>query len=455
MLDLKITPKRPRILYIGNADSNPGVLYLQALVQSGYDVFHVGNNSTTFNTTGLPRKPFFVKTQVGPAQVQICEFSLKSLLDMVGYDWDAIVHVQNWIYFTDTELSPIPYYFYCTEIAYPRVPRCAWHVLAATDVIKRVLKLNCRWVKTFIYHPHSVPLIQGTTIKYPRLKKTIKGSFAGELYSLPLYRDRRETVKFVQEKVEGFEAHYLGQLVKGQEKKGRLPESGKGKLDAIKYTNLLLKTRCALNVPTVGGTNFRDLEALSMGAMLVTMGTPDLYLMGIEDGINCRIFKNKEEAVEIIDNDWEPEIARKGWETVFFGRKWWQQKDLKTIQQFKYLGFIEHEDSSKNYMKFWVQDKIPSLEQLKQLKNDGTVLRYKRTDRILKIVPKSAIMIEPILLKLGFIEWHVQGHTVFHRMKELALYMNRTAGILIPGEIDQILTKLNERNPALKTEEKK
>lgn len=443
MLELDIKELPPRILYIGNANSNPGVYYLQGLIDAGYRVYHVGVNSKSgFELSNIPERPYNIVTEVGPAQVNIREFSLKSLLDIVGHEWDAIVHVQNWLYFTDYELSPIPYYFYCTEVAYPRIPRCAWYVLSATHTIKKQNKRNSNWIRSYLYHPHSIPIIRGKQIKYPKLKRTILGSFAGELYSLPLYKTRREIVKNV-EKLDGFETHYLGpKLSRDGERK---PESGKGKLKAIPYSNLLLKSKSILNVPSVGGANFRDLEGPALGAMLVTIETPDLLLMGFEDGVNCRTYKTSEEAMKIIESEYDVEIAKKGWELIHFGRDWWQHNNFDVAKIFRYKGYQEFEDPSQNYMNFKLLGELKFNHVLEALLLEGIINSYDHINDSLKIIPKTAIMIEPILKRLGLVEWHTDGHLIFHRLKELATYMYRNNGIKIPDHLLGIIEKIKEK----------
>lgn len=443
MLELEIKKAPPRVLYIGSANSNPGIYYYQGLIDAGYRVYHVGDNSPQgFNTTNLPSKPYSIKTEVGSAQVRIKEFSLKSLLDIIGYDFDVIIHVQNWLYFTDHERSPIPYYFYCTEVAYPRVPRCAWHILSATEVIKKMNIRDCTWASSFLYHPHSIPVVRGRPLKYPKLKRTIKASFAGEMYSLPLYRPRRKIIKYLEKEVDGFESHYLGP----RNEKGERPiEAGKGKLAMIQYTNLLLKSKCILNIPSIGGTNFRDVEALSTGGMLVTIETPDLLLMGIEDGVNCRTFKTKEEAKQIIENEYDPKIAKAGWELAHFGRNWWQHRNIDIAKVFRYKQYHEFEDPTKNYMEFLLRVKLDVEEKIKSMQNDGIITSYNITKEKLIVVPKTAVMIEPILQNLGMIEWHVDGHLIYHRLRELATYIYRNNGIKIPSRLIDLITTIKNK----------
>ena len=445
MLEFDVEKKPPRILYIGSGQSNPGLFYLQGLSDAGYNIYHVGENSRFFNTVNLPKKPYMVSTQTGNNHVMIREFSLKSLLDIVGYDFDAIIHVQDWLYFNDLEKSPIPYYFYCTEIGYPRVPKCAWYVLCATEQILKICKANVNWAKSFIYHPHSVPIIRGRKLKYPSLKKTIQGSFAGELYSLQLYKQRREIIKYLEKNVDGFETHYLGPH-KGQGVERDI-ESGKGILKPIKYINLLLKSKCGVNVPTVGGSNFRDIEVLTNGAMLVTMETPDLLKMGLEDGINCRTFKTKEEAAKIIQGEYNEDIAEKGWELVYYGRKWWQHHNLDVARLFRYKGYHQYKDSSKNYMEFkLIGDNLLKIpEHLEKLQSGNIVESFTIKDELIKIKPKTADKIELILQDLGMIEWSIDGHTIYHRVKELAVYMNRNDGILIPDNILEIVDTIKNK----------
>lgn len=445
MLDISINPRPPRILYIGNADSNPGISYLNGLIDAGFNVFHVGKNSQNgFELKNLPEKPKYAQSTVGGAQVKIIEFALTSLLDIVGYDFDAIFHVQNWYYPTEKTLSPIPYFFYCTEIAYPEIPRSAWYVLSATNALKKIIKEECPWIKSFLYHPHSVPIRKGVPLKYPSFKRPIQSSFAGELYSLPLYNMRRDIVQTLEKENPDFETHYDGP--RDPKTNERKPEKGRGHLNAVHYFNLLLKSKYVLNVPCVGGANFRDVEALSTGSTLVTIETPDLLLMGIEDQINCRTYSTKQEALEIIQSPWDEKIAREGWKTIFFGRKWWQQQSLGIAINFRYKGYKEYTDESKNHLAFYLkEDKYNVINIVKKLKEEGIIQKYKYSKTSLKITPKTADMEELILQRLGFVEWSIDGHTIYHRIKELSIYMNRSNGIRMPPNIDLILEEIKNQ----------
>ena len=436
MLEMQIQERTPRILYIGDNRSSPGIMYHQALRKCGYNIFHVGNGAKGFDTDNLYKRPYVIKNEIGPAQVQIIEFKLTSLLDIVGYDFDAIVHVQNWLYFTDMETSPLPFYFYCTEIAYPRVPRCAWYVLYPTEAIGKFLKRDCTWVKGYSYHPHSVMITDGLSVKYPSIKRTIQSSFCGELYSLPLYQPRREIIKYLQENSDIFEAHYEGPRDKESK---RAIEGGRGRLQAVQYCNLMLKTRCAFNVPSIGGANFRDIEAPASGSMLVTISTPDHYLMGFEDGINCKFYTSKEEALDIIQGDWDPEIAKAGWDLIMHGRIWYQHQNTNIVHLFKYRGIkIEKE---KTTLKFWVADNFKINEMINQLKPD-LITKYNRKDSELTLYPVDDDKIANIIQKLGFIEWRVYGHTIYHRIKELGILMKNTAAVQIPKQVEEQLERL-------------
>ena len=80
---------------------------------------------------------------------------------------------------------------------------------------------------------------------------------------------------------------------------------------------------------------------------------------------------------------------------------------------------------------------------------------YDRSGEVLKIYPKSAAHIEDILNRLGFVEWNIRGHTIYHRIDELAAYMQATHSIPRPPILDQILSKIQPPQEEEKKEEPK
>ena len=159
MLDLEIKKREIQVLFIGDGESNPGAIYLHGLKECGYNIFHVGKGSKDFDISKIYSKPIMIENDIGTSNVKIKCFKLESLLDILKYKFDLIIHIQDWSFPEGT--TSIPYFYYCTEIAYPRVPDPAWYVLCSTDAIKRTVKRDYPRLKGIIYHLGKDRILQG------------------------------------------------------------------------------------------------------------------------------------------------------------------------------------------------------------------------------------------------------------------------------------------------------
>lgn len=265
------------------------------------------------NLKNFPVRQFIYNGPFGSIPLAIREFKLTSLLDMFGYDFDLILHLQDWTIFTDKVKSPIPYIYIHSEAFYPEVPFCAWKVIGSTqfelDFLRR--KYGSRFKYDYLPFALRTDLIRHDVNEK---KRTIKGSFAGELFHFDqMYNDRREIVQYLEKAIPNdFQSHYLGPYGKNPEDPREIL-AGKGRLCGKEYTELLLKTQIGLNIPTGDNCNFRDFEVPGLGALLLTRESTDLKQLGFKDGENCIYYKTKEEAEEVIKNGYDPEIAQAGY----------------------------------------------------------------------------------------------------------------------------------------------
>ena len=266
------------------------------------------------NLQNIPLRQFVYNGPFGSIPLAIREISLKSILDLFGYNFDLIFHIQDWTIITDKEKAPIPYIYYHSEAFYPEVPFCAWKVIASTRFELNFLSRKYGYRFKYDYLPFA---LRNDLIRRDinEKKRTIKGSFAGELFHFDqMYNERREIVQYLEKQFiqENFETHYLGPYGEDS-KEPREILSGKGRLCGEEYIDLLLKTQVGLNVPTGDNCNFRDFEIPGLGALLLTKETTDLKNLGFKDGENCIYYKTKEEAEEIIKNGYDPVIAQAGY----------------------------------------------------------------------------------------------------------------------------------------------
>lgn len=340
LIKYTLTPRKPRILLIADGFLAPGNHILFSLLKAGYDIVHVGTpnpKKMDLCQMNLQAFPYRKKHNVFMNQegiTPIRKIRLSMILESVGDDFDAIVHVQDFTQIIETDRSYIPYFYYATEIVDPVIPRCAWVIWCGTHYIQARIEneyptITTEYMPWAFFSEGYDPLWD--LEKYPR---TIISSFAGELYRIaPLYKSRQEIVKYLQKHItdKHFQAHYLSPPNRNGD---RNPESGKGHLKLKDYQDLLLKSHLGLNIPTPGAFTFRDLEIPAFGGILLTQRTPDHDALGFEDGINCIMYDTPEEACAIIQsyNEFKPNyqsIRKLGWELIHYGRKWWYHPEIQ------------------------------------------------------------------------------------------------------------------------------
>jgi hypothetical protein len=130
-------------------------------------------------------------------------------------------------------------------------------------------------------------------------------------------------------------------------------------MDAQQYLINLHQCVVALNIPSIDGTNFRDIEAIASGAILLTKRHPNMLRIGLIDGITCRQFSSKEEALQIIQyyekHGYDADLAKNAWQLLFGQREgyintekpYWRIKSLLNneageLTKIELLSYPEH-----------------------------------------------------------------------------------------------------------------
>lgn len=313
-----------RILMIGWwAATTRGFLF--ELLRQHHEVTFAGQvqsdltvNDKKIPTLPLGAMPIYNVRQAGPLGTQSIpthRVKLTSLLNILGYDFDLILHCQNWIDVEHDERSPIPYYFYFTEGFTPRIPRCAHRVFVPNEPMARIAKATYHSPYKVSYLPHMLPHQFSNMPFVPDInKRPVLCSFAGKIHHFQdLYNKRRDLVLELASKLgDDLEGHWPRNPdeVGG---KPREPERGKGWLNGWEYRALLLQSQFVFNVPTPLGINMRDLEAPAAGACLLTKKTPDHEKLGFRDRYNCFFYDTVDEAIEIIRSGYDPLVAYNGY----------------------------------------------------------------------------------------------------------------------------------------------
>lgn len=297
--------------------------YIKELMGAGHQVYWVGHQAHEIK--GLVG---YLDIQYLPGNVQLYEnlpvgyrqFSIESLLDLLGgrkMKWDLILHFDDWTITTDQTRLNIPYIYYCSELFYPVVPHVAEYMItpsyAARDLLVRRYKNRFKYCVI----PWALRYeMLGISPQFDR-KRPVSCSFAGKVHAYKFYKERQAILPFLQEHLEGFEGHWY-RPAEGLEAFNPdykpVPEQGKGQLDGEEYTNMLLRSRFGINFPTPLGPNFRDYEVPGMGGILITRHTKDHDLAGFRDGENCYYFETPDDVLEIVNERYDLEMARRGWQ---------------------------------------------------------------------------------------------------------------------------------------------
>jgi len=319
--DKKASPLR--ILVVG-WNSTHVRAYLQHLIDAGHIVFWVGHgafrmNEQIYGVLNIEYVPGAATSYNGPmGQVPAGNrcFKFDSLMDMLGgwkMDFDLLLHFQDWTHFTDLHRLPFPYIFFLTEPFYPVVSRIVDHVVTPGYELQRYVdwKYKKRFSTSVIPWALRNELVGISPYLFER---TIPCSFAGKVHNYQFYKNRQEILPKIVEAIPGFVGHWTKERSNEEvfQKTDFKIEMGKGRLDGPEYTDLLLKSKFGINFPTFWGPNFRDYEVPGLGALLLTQKTRDHELAGFEHGKNCYFFTTAEDAIDLIKNCYDEEVARAG-----------------------------------------------------------------------------------------------------------------------------------------------
>ena len=244
----------------------------------------------------------------GDFRVNARRLTLEVIFQAIGSDFAAIIHIHDKTNIENAEKSPIPYIYYATEITYIKSPPCAWVWLAATESIYDEL-MKMKPAHTEIrHHPFSIFLKPEIDVDFRFIHRPNLCFFSGHILGLgTIYHERKEVVQYIEQNCPQAKIYY--------------PKNENGEvMDAQQYLINLHQCIIALNVPSIDGTNFRDIEAIASGAILLTKRHPNMLRIGLIDGITCRHFSSKEEALEIIQyyekRGYDVELAKNAWQLL-------------------------------------------------------------------------------------------------------------------------------------------
>jgi len=324
-----INVPKGKVLLIGAFHTSPVNELPMILKMLGYEVFKCGPTNKNFddlvdlNLISVPTKvKGFIDNVFGCGRnlvSKIRELSLKSILSIIGKDFDFILHFQDWMFFNDIDKCSIPYIYVSSEFWYPWLPRIADHVFCQYQITKDVLDFHYPLVKKEIWYSG---VISGLIVNNPfEVNRNIKVSFAGGMHQFDeIYQNRRDVMFYLRDNLDGDFVGHWDKVVEKDDKPE--PEEGEGRLTGLKYKTLLANSKIGINASS-GGANFRDLEVCGTGAMLLTNKTIDHERMGFKDNVNCRFYETKEEALEIINTISDKDILRIAKEGYNLVRKNW------------------------------------------------------------------------------------------------------------------------------------
>jgi hypothetical protein len=298
----------------------------------GCDVWWIGDGARDLNLANIPAHPInYYESPMGPVSLFERRLSMNTLLDLFGdLQFDMILHTQDWTKITGYEKSPIPYVFYHTEPFYPHgVPNAAWMVACPSSSLIEQTKnwFGVRYKYTYMPHALRDDCRQMVGRDYMRFNtgprtRQIPVSFSGTVYSRGIYRFRVPIVDYFRKNVPGF-YFYNTTATAGGDDDGchnynidasfyqKNPKTDR-RLKREAYMGMLSRSQYGLNIPTVYGPNYRDLEACAAGAVDLSLYTPDHKEYGFVDGVNCILYKTPEEAADVVARGYDREIALKG-----------------------------------------------------------------------------------------------------------------------------------------------
>jgi len=313
-----------RILLIG-WNSTHVRAYIQELIGAGHKVFWCGHQAHEIKGLvgwfDMEKLPAAASIHDGNS-VGYRPFKVESLLDMLGgwkMAWDVILHFDDWNIPSDFHKLHIPYIYYCSELFFPVVPGIADYVLTPSYAAMELLMKKYKNKYKFAVLPWAIRYEMLGQSPHFEKERDIPCSFAGKVHAYKFYEQRQQMLPALADLIPGFEGHWY-RPAEGLEAfdpgfKFKV-ERGKGQLDGLEYTNLLLNSKFGINFPTLLGPNFRDYEVPGCGAILLTLETQDHHLAGFEDGVNCYYFKTVEDVLEIVNERYDKDLAVRAWEWI-------------------------------------------------------------------------------------------------------------------------------------------
>ena len=318
--ELNVPQRKLRILLIGTntMHCNTTRAYYECFRDSGlYDITWIGEGATDLDLSNIQQHQIQFNGLLGQYPILYRECSLNSILNLLGKEFDAIVHLQDNLFFTETEPSRIPYIYILNHPEFPRISPSVSIVLCASKNIMDQMKYYHDAKYPIGYLPHALSpeyyMLERSYNLALNAQREILCSFSGELYNPPsLYNERRNVMRFLKDQLKDqFNAHWMSPI----QNNTRTPEIGEGRLSLKGYQTLLLHSQFGINCPTKSGFNFRDLEIPALKAILITKRNRDLDFLGFRHGYNCYFYDTPEEILDLI-KEYNPQIASRGYDLV-------------------------------------------------------------------------------------------------------------------------------------------
>jgi len=318
-------PKNPlQILLIGdNTKYSPTAQLYYGYLKDKYHVTWVGTDAKDLNTANFPRTHIKLNGIMGKTDVSHQKMKLSTILDIFNdKKFDLIIHFQNAIQFTEDKPSKIAYIYIIQEMWNYTIPESTSLVLCANYSGIEQLKYYYKNKFPIMHFPTPLNVNFQLPINFNK-EREYDCSFTGELYyPFEVLEERRKIIKYCNKNldlVEGYNSLFGWFESKIQEGGKRNIEIGSGRLTQQSYRDVLIRSKRALNCPTLSGCNFRDFEIMGAGALLITKRTEDLDIMGFKHGIHCYFYDTKEEALDLLlmeYTDDQIQIAINGYDLV-------------------------------------------------------------------------------------------------------------------------------------------
>jgi hypothetical protein len=303
LFEIDVGKRKPKMLLIGkNQPRFTGYApeFYSALSDS-YDITWMGEQAYDISLNSYKKDMVEYNSVLGPYRVTKRDVSLTTILaahNLKIFDFDIILHIQDQTFFIDDFVSPVPYLYIMNWSFYPRIMKLPSMILASTHVGMDFVNKESQIPSGYLPHCLTDKYIG---IKIDEFNREHLISFAGETNNMaPLYYDRRVVLTYLKE--------MLGDAFVW-------PSTDDHLLSEFEYMMMLRKSKYGINIPTKLGFSFRDLEIPACGAILITRYNRDLQKLGFKHGINCYFFNDMKEIPDLI-KDYNPTIAKKGWQLV-------------------------------------------------------------------------------------------------------------------------------------------